>query len=55
MLAPDPEDPDALRGPQFHAAWADEFKLHNELFTQLAYHMPQELVATKDRLQAALV
>jgi phosphoenolpyruvate carboxykinase (GTP) len=37
------------------AAWADEFKLHNELFTQLAYHMPQELVATKEKLQAALV
>ncbi|MDT8990236.1 phosphoenolpyruvate carboxykinase (GTP) [Curvibacter sp. APW13] len=36
------------------AAWSEEFKLHDELFTMLSYHLPQELVATKDKLRAAL-
>ncbi len=36
------------------AAWVDELKLHEELFTQLAYHLPAELKANKDKLQARL-
>ncbi|QTN26477.1 phosphoenolpyruvate carboxykinase (GTP) [Rhodoferax sp. AJA081-3] len=36
------------------AAWKDEFALHSELFTQLAYHLPQALVDTKARLEAKL-
>ena len=32
------------------AAWTDELKLHDELFTKLAYHLPQELSAAKDQL-----
>jgi phosphoenolpyruvate carboxykinase (GTP) len=36
------------------AAWTEEFKLHDALFTQLAYHLPQELVNTKAKLQASL-
>ena len=32
------------------AAWTDELKLHDELFTKLAYHLPKELSETKDRL-----
>lgn len=36
------------------AAWKDEFALHSELFTQLAYHLPQALVDTKARLEAQL-
>jgi len=35
-------------------AWAAELKLHDELFTQLAYHLPAQLVATKQKLEAAL-
>ena len=36
------------------AAWAQEFGLHTELFTQLAYHLPKELVETKAKLQQRL-
>jgi len=36
------------------AAWTAELKLHDELFTQLAYHLPAELSATKARLEKAL-
>ncbi len=37
-----------------HEAWVQELKLHDELFTQLAYHLPEELKATKAKLQAKL-
>ncbi|MGY4831529.1 phosphoenolpyruvate carboxykinase (GTP) [Sphaerotilaceae bacterium SBD11-9] len=36
------------------AAWRAEFDLHTELFTQLAYHLPAELTATKAKLEARL-
>lgn len=36
------------------AAWRNELKLHDELFTQLAYHLPKELADTKARFEAAL-
>jgi phosphoenolpyruvate carboxykinase (GTP) len=36
------------------AAWADEFKLHDAHFEQLAYHLPQALVATKNDLEQRL-
>ncbi|MEY4750285.1 MAG: hypothetical protein RIQ60_2499 [Pseudomonadota bacterium] len=36
------------------AAWQQELKLHDELFTQLAYHLPAELVATKQALEQRL-
>jgi phosphoenolpyruvate carboxykinase (GTP) len=36
------------------AAWREELKLHDELFTQLAYHLPQALKDTKARMEAAL-
>jgi phosphoenolpyruvate carboxykinase (GTP) len=36
------------------AAWATELQLHSELFTQLAYHLPQELLQTKAQLQERL-
>ncbi len=35
-------------------AWREELKLHEELFTQLAYHLPQPLRDTKARMEAAL-
>ena len=35
-------------------AWRDELKLHDELFTKLAYNMPEELIATKKKLESAL-
>jgi phosphoenolpyruvate carboxykinase (GTP) len=35
-------------------AWRTELKLHDELFTQLAYHLPKELSDTKARFEAAL-
>ncbi len=36
------------------AAWTDELKLHDELFTKLAYHLPIELSDTKDKLAKAI-
>ena len=36
------------------AVWKEEFVLHSELFTQLAYHLPAALVETKARLEAQL-
>jgi phosphoenolpyruvate carboxykinase (GTP) len=37
-----------------HGAWQQELKLHDELFTQLAYHLPAELTATKARIAGKL-
>ncbi|MFL6673278.1 MAG: phosphoenolpyruvate carboxykinase (GTP) [Massilia sp.] len=31
-------------------AWREELKLHTELFDKLAYHLPQELAATREQL-----
>jgi phosphoenolpyruvate carboxykinase (GTP) len=36
------------------AAWQAELKLHEELFTQLAYHLPAELTATKAKIEQRL-
>jgi len=36
------------------AAWIEELKLHEELFTQLAYHLPVEMTATKAALEKRL-
>jgi len=36
------------------AAWLAELKLHEELFSQLAYHLPAELTATKARIEQRL-
>jgi phosphoenolpyruvate carboxykinase (GTP) len=36
------------------AAWQAEFKLHDEHFAQLSYHLPQALLDTKSALQAKL-
>ena len=36
------------------AAWAEEFKLHDAHFEQLAYHLPKELVQTKAALEKRL-
>ena len=36
------------------AAWQAELKLHEELFSQLAYHLPAELTATKEALAQRL-
>jgi phosphoenolpyruvate carboxykinase (GTP) len=36
------------------AAWVAELKLHEELFTQLAYHLPAELTTAKAALEARL-
>jgi phosphoenolpyruvate carboxykinase (GTP) len=36
------------------AAWAAELKLHEELFTQLAYHLPAELTTAKAALEKRL-
>jgi phosphoenolpyruvate carboxykinase (GTP) len=35
-------------------AWADELKLHTELFQQLAYHLPKELEAAKLQIEKRL-
>jgi phosphoenolpyruvate carboxykinase (GTP) len=35
-------------------AWKQEFALHTELFSQLAYHLPKELEETKARLEQLL-
>jgi phosphoenolpyruvate carboxykinase (GTP) len=36
------------------AAWAEEFKLHDEHFAKLSYHMPKALLDTRDQLEARL-
>ncbi len=36
------------------AAWVQELKLHDELFQQLAYHLPRELTDTKARIEQRL-
>jgi phosphoenolpyruvate carboxykinase (GTP) len=36
------------------AAWTAELKLHEELFTQLAYHLPQALLDTKAQIERRL-
>ena len=36
------------------AAWEEELKLHEELFKQLAYHLPAEMTATKAALAVRL-
>ncbi len=36
------------------AAWRAELALHDELFRQLAYHLPAELTATKARIESRL-
>ncbi len=36
------------------AAWATELGLHAELFAQLAYHLPEELTATKARIESRI-
>ena len=37
-----------------HADWQQELALHEELFTKLAYHLPAELGATKQRIAGKL-
>ena len=36
------------------AAWVEELKLHDEHFTRLAYHLPQELQQVKSRIEERL-
>jgi phosphoenolpyruvate carboxykinase (GTP) len=36
------------------AAWQQELALHQELFTQLTYHLPAELPTTKARIEERL-
>jgi phosphoenolpyruvate carboxykinase (GTP) len=36
------------------SAWQAELALHDELFKQLAWHLPAELTATKARIEARL-
>jgi phosphoenolpyruvate carboxykinase (GTP) len=36
------------------AAWEKELQLHSELFKQLEYHLPQELVETKAKIEKRL-
>ena len=35
-------------------AWQEEMKLHDQLFDQLSYHLPKELVETKQALEKRL-
>ncbi|WAC73989.1 phosphoenolpyruvate carboxykinase (GTP) [Roseateles sp. SL47] len=51
----------AFTPEQFHTVthisdsdWAAELKLHDDLFTQLAHHLPAELPATKARIETRL-
>jgi phosphoenolpyruvate carboxykinase (GTP) len=51
----------AFTPEQFHTVthisdsdWAAELKLHDDLFTQLAHHLPSELPATKARIETRL-
>ena len=37
------------------AAWNEELKLHEELFTQLSHGLPTELITTKAKLEQALM
>ena len=37
-----------------HSAWHDELALHDELFEQLAHHLPVPLRQTKERIHARL-
>jgi phosphoenolpyruvate carboxykinase (GTP) len=37
-----------------HAAWRQEMKLHNDLFDQLAYGLPAELIDTKAKIESKL-
>jgi len=37
-----------------HDAWKAELGLHEDLFRQLAYHLPAEIAATKARIEARL-
>ena len=36
------------------AAWQQEMRLHDELFSQLAYHLPEELPATRREIEQRL-
>jgi phosphoenolpyruvate carboxykinase (GTP) len=36
------------------AAWQEEMKLHDQLFDQLSYHLPKELLETKQALEKRL-
>ncbi|HEX4509726.1 MAG TPA: phosphoenolpyruvate carboxykinase domain-containing protein, partial [Burkholderiaceae bacterium] len=36
------------------AAWQQELAMHDELFTTLAYHLPEQLKATRSRIASAL-
>jgi phosphoenolpyruvate carboxykinase (GTP) len=36
------------------AAWQQELTMHDELFTTLSYHLPEQLKAAKNRIAAAL-
>lgn len=36
------------------AAWQDELKLHEDLFNQLAYHLPGEMLETKAKIEKRL-
>ena len=36
------------------SAWAQELKLHDELFTQLAHHLPVELTQVRQRIAERL-
>ncbi len=36
------------------AAWAEEFKLHDEHFAKLSYHLPQALLDTRADLEKRL-